>query len=878
MITDHIADVGDPVYTGESVIINQSSDADITFREGDTEEQTFALSSQDQLTTEQQVFIEKVNQIVLTNDLYRSGRIQWALHDGDEVDALRLESNRLFGDNESSLAVKDERNSWLAYNNELFAEQNSDATIYVWEHKEGYLYLVEHVTNDLKASVGVAKTGAAFAGIVLPKDPLKYIDPLNKLTKLSELANALNCVDVLPAISQVNTDGSGESWTNLFIKSGLCVTGFTDDSGALTGILTVAGASTPDVTDPLLRRKQAILFIDLVNTLLGLVPDNPFTQALSGILDTTSALLNREVLAYEYNQATTEAEWVVRDKLIQQFDTYLAEKTTWYNGRILNARISEYFVIDSDADGVGDSTDDFPLNGNYQKDSDGDGMPDKWEVQHGLDPAVDDAALDKETDKLNNLDEFLNGSDPNKSDTDSDGFDDELEVYLGSDPADDTSIPNALIAPKDFKAVREGENVVLSWSVVNGATGYKILYSSTKGQLNDEEESEIYDKYVVDTGVETKATLYLPTDQQFYARVFAYNDEGTEVLWSEIINLPLPDVLLSAPLNFTLESETNDLYKFTWDAVNSADGYKVFLSNTPDVSSVNYASSFETEQVLIELYLPDTNTANSPSYLAVYAFRNNERSDSSSVYRLDGSNQFTGKLNDTGITQCSDDTTNGLSCPVTDYPNQDAQYGRDFNNNDDSDGHAGFSFTKLDANGNELLANAAEWSCVKDNVTGLIWEVKQGGNGTVGDEGLHDADDRYNWYTTDTSNDGGLAGYEDNDGAIGAICHGYNVGDAASYCNTQAFVERVNQAGLCGANDWRLPTRDSLRSIVNHASVTPAVVDTEYFPQTQNSSYWSSSPFAVSATDAWSVYFGYGNDKAGYKHHSAHVRLVRGGQ
>lgn len=69
--------------------------------------------------------------------------------------------------------------------------------------------------------------------------------------------------------------------------------------------------------------------------------------------------------------------------------------------------------------------------------------------------------------------------------------------------------------------------------------------------------------------------------------------------------------------------------------------------------------------------------------------------------------------------------------------------GLSVNNNDDSDGHAGFSFTKLDANGNELLANATDWSCVKDNVTGLIWEVKQGGNGTVGDEGLHDADDTY---------------------------------------------------------------------------------------------------------------------------------------
>ena len=59
-------------------------------------------------------------------------------------------------------------------------------------------------------------------------------------------------------------------------------------------------------------------------------------------------------------------------------------------------------------------------------------------------------------------------------------------------------------------------------------------------------------------------------------------------------------------------------------------------------------------------------------------------------------------LNDTGITTCSDENTNGLSCPVSGYPGQDGEHGRDVTHNDDSDGHAGFSFTKLDANGNPL--------------------------------------------------------------------------------------------------------------------------------------------------------------------------------
>lgn len=234
-------------------------------------------------------------------------------------------------------------------------------------------------------------------------------------------------------------------------------------------------------------------------------------------------------------------------------------------------------------------------------------------------------------------------------------------------------------------------------------------------------------------------------------------------------------------------------------------------------------------------------------------------------------------LNDTGIIQCADGTTNDLSCPVSGYPDQDAQYGRDINNNDDSDGHAGFSFTKLDTNGNELLANATEWSCVKDNVTGLIWEAKQGGNGTMGDEGLHDADDNYSWYTTDARNDGGSAGYQNDDGAI---CYGYDVANASSYCNTQAFATRVNTQGLCGASDWRLPTREALRSLVSYDIAYPGPsIETEYFSNTVGSGYyWSSSPYAFGSSEAWVVVFNGDDDNTYAKYQSVRVRLVRGGQ
>ncbi len=78
----------------------------------------------------------------------------------------------------------------------------------------------------------------------------------------------------------------------------------------------------------------------------------------------------------------------------------------------------------------------------YFIDSDGDGLPDDWENQYGLDPndptGDNGAAGDPDNDGLTNLEEYTNGTNPHDSDTDNDGLPDGWEVDHNLDPNDPT--------------------------------------------------------------------------------------------------------------------------------------------------------------------------------------------------------------------------------------------------------------------------------------------------------------------------------------------------------------------------------------------------------------------------------------------------------
>ncbi len=91
--------------------------------------------------------------------------------------------------------------------------------------------------------------------------------------------------------------------------------------------------------------------------------------------------------------------------------------------------------------------------------------------------------------------------------------------------------------------------------------------------------------------------------------------------------------------------------------------------------------------------------------------------------------------------------------------------------------------------------------------------------------------------------------------------------DALSYCQSLS---------LGGFSDWRLPKIKELQSIADLTRITPAI-STTYFPNTQSSSYWSSTSL-VGSTQAWFMVFDQGYTSHDFKTNAYYVRCVRGGQ
>ncbi len=208
--------------------------------------------------------------------------------------------------------------------------------------------------------------------------------------------------------------------------------------------------------------------------------------------------------------------------------------------------------------------------------------------------------------------------------------------------------------------------------------------------------------------------------------------------------------------------------------------------------------------------------------------------------------EIKGLINDTGVTFGGDYLSgNNGTCTSNISSPQDCHQGRDAMHDDDSDGHAGFSFTKLDANGNALPADATSWVCVKDNVTGRVWETK------TTTPGAHYYLNEYRWGGVTRLGSGWLTYYND----------------------WSTLVATTNNDQLCGFSDWRVPHLTELQSLINY-NKTSQMYDTNYFPYPRSawSAVPSSSPFDVG--EAWIVGT-LGDTRSEDRDNEYQVRLVR---
>jgi hypothetical protein len=179
---------------------------------------------------------------------------------------------------------------------------------------------------------------------------------------------------------------------------------------------------------------------------------------------------------------------------------------------------------------------------------------------------------------------------------------------------------------------------------------------------------------------------------------------------------------------------------------------------------------------------------------------------------------------DTGQTKCYNNSAE-IPCPSPGQPfyGQDAQY----------QPRLPRSYTKL-GNGGTLLPDSAahvdnggQWIMTRDNVTGLIWELKTNANRN----------------------------------------HTYNRSNAQDQ-----FIAGLNSAVFGGFSNWRLPDIKELSSLINAAG--PPWIDFSWFPKNVSSSYWSSTTAAGSTGYAWRVGFHYGGVSDEYNSNT-YVRAVR---
>ena len=310
--------------------------------------------------------------------------------------------------------------------------------------------------------------------------------------------------------------------------------------------------------------------------------------------------------------------------------------------------------------------------------------------------------------------------------------------------------------------------------------------------------------------------------------VMAADSEYQEASASATVTVVEGSVALDPPV-ITLRSSGNSRAIIAWSAIGNAAGYNLYIAQESIDSADNYASLIGGDLILNATSPYSlTGLGNGETYyVAVTALAGTEESDLSNELTVVPKNP----LNDTGLLG-SGKATSGTNATCTAAINNAGHVPQDCDQGRDADltitkvgaGVAGFDFTKLGNDGSTLTvqdgtwavggseAAGTRWSCVRDNVTGLVWEMK-----TEANAGIHATNAKVKW---DDRN---------------------------------VLAETSNTEALCGIQTWRVPTVVELATIVNANRINPAL-DTNRFPNGAGS-HWASVPVAGDAANGWVVNF-----------------------
>ena len=418
-------------------------------------------------------------------------------------------------------------------------------------------------------------------------------------------------------------------------------------------------------------------------------------------------------------------------------------------------------------------------------------------------------------------------------------------------------------------SVESSTTINLSWSQVLGADYYQVFRNTIDNTNNATKIKESSNLSFSDNS--------LIANTSYYYWLKACNSSNECSLFSS--SSTATTLAIPAPPNApVLNVVGNSAIELNWQTVTFAHYYQIFRNTSDNFSFATLISS----SVQTISYKESTTLNKNTDYY--YWLKSCNIKDECSDFSQSSSAKTTNisfRLNDTGIFWDGNTSGNNNDCNSSNISeNQDCDVGRDAKFLANSltktgSGAVGFDFTKLDASGVDLSlqnkswnnagseAQGTKWSCVRDNHTGLVWEVK------IDDGGVHDNSKTYDW------------------GGVTAIGKTHDAKQGDYFDDWDVLVNAANQnnygsaTGLCGFTDWRVPDLLELSTIVNKGVSNPAV-DTHYFPNTVANSYWTAMPKIYTSGTTWyfkalSLNFKYGTDSISTRTTGYRLRLVRGG-